>query len=132
MSKQLRAEFLEDLTSYIKYLNHLLTSSLRINELTENKDLDALVLAINNRERLFKILKVYKMKIEEKLDQKDRLNLGPEFFQNFEKIEKDIQIFFSFIKKIDEKAIEGLNREKNDMAKQISSFSKIKSYLKAV
>lgn len=127
-----KQEFLEDLTSYLKYLNHLLTSSLKINELTGKKDFEALDLAIDNRGRLLKILKVYKLKIEDKLDQKDRLNLGPEFFQHFEKIENDIQIFFGLIKQIDEQAICGINQEKNEMAKQISSFSKIKSYLKAV
>lgn len=130
--KELKQELLEDLTSYLKYLNHLLTSSLKINELTGKKDFEALDLAIDNRGRLLKILKVYKIKIEEKLDQKDRLKLGPEFFQHFEKIENDIQIFFGFIKQIDEQAISGINQEKNEMAKQISSFSKIKSYLKAV
>ncbi|TDJ08256.1 MAG: hypothetical protein E2O68_02170 [Deltaproteobacteria bacterium] len=132
MSKQLKQAFLEDLTSYLKYLNHLLTSSLQIKELSEQKDVEALDLAINNRERLLKILHVYKAKVEEKLDQKDRLSFGPEFYQNFEKIEEDIQIFLNFIKKIDKQAIDGLNREKREMVKQISSFSKIKSYLKAV
>jgi len=132
MSKQLKQAFLEDLTSYLKYLNHLLTSSLQIKELSEQKDVEALDLAINNRERLLKILHVYKAKVEGKLDQKDRLSFGPEFYQNFEKIEEDIQIFLNFIKKIDKQVIDGLNREKREMVKQISSFSKIKSYLKAV
>ncbi len=132
MSKQLKQAFLEDLTSYLKYLNHLLTSSLQIKELSEQKDVEALDLAINNRERLLKILHVYKAKVEGKLDQKDRLSFGPEFYQNFEKIEEDIQIFLNFIKKIDKQVIDGLNREKQEMVKQISSFSKIKSYLKAV
>jgi len=132
MSKQLKQAFLDDLTSYLKYLNHLLTSSLQIKELSEQKDIEALDLAINNRERMLKILHVYKAKVEGKLDQKDRLNFGPEFYQNFEKIEEDIQIFLNFIKKIDKQAIDGLNREKREMVKQISSFSKIKSYLKAV
>lgn len=132
MSKRLKEELLEEFSAYLKYLNHLLTSSLKIKELTDTKDLDALDLAISNRERLLKIIKVYKAKIELKLEQKDRLSLAPEFFQNFEKIEKDIQVFFSFIRKIDESAIMGLNQEKNEMVKQISSFSKIKSYLKVV
>ena len=65
MNKVLKQELLEDLSNYLKYLNHLLTSSLKINELTEKNDLEALDLAIDNRERLLQILKVYKVKIEE-------------------------------------------------------------------
>jgi len=132
MTTLLKHEFLEELTTYLKYLNHLLTSSLQIKELSEKKDLDALDLAINNRERLLKILRVYKAKIESKLDKKDRLSLNAEFYQHFEKIEKDIQIFLQFIKKIDAEAINGLNQERNEMAKKITKFSKIKSYLKAI
>ncbi|RLA64242.1 MAG: hypothetical protein DRQ88_05155 [Epsilonproteobacteria bacterium] len=132
MSKKLKQEFLEELSAYLRYLNHLLTSSLKIKALTDIRDLENLDLAIDNRERLIKIIQVYKAKIGTKLDKKDRLNLGPDFFHNFEKVEKDIQIFFGFIKKIDEQAISGLNQEKNEMAKQASSFSKIKSYLKAI